>query len=151
MEDARQRWSIRARSTGAREVSVYARNHVFKAGTATSLHEKDDAPSGLELLLGAFAAELIHSLRGQASRRRLTVHEAEVSLAAELHNPLVQLGVVGERGDAGLRVVTGTVYVSADGDESALDEAWAETLARSLFHQTLRKSAAVSLRLEKSP
>jgi len=63
----------------------------------------------------------------------------------------VQLGVIGERGDAGLSAVGGTVYVSADGPEAALDEAWAETLQRSVFHQTLRKTAAVSLRLERSP
>lgn len=150
MSHAVQRWSVRARAT-AHEVTVYARNHAIKAGAATSLHEKDEAPSGLELLLAAFASELIHGLRREAKRRRVAVHECEVSLWAELHDPLVSLGVVGAHGEAGLRAVGGTVYLGADGPDVVLDEAWAETLDRSLFHQTLRKSAAISLSLQKSP
>jgi hypothetical protein len=150
MSEAPQRWSVRARAT-AHEVVVYARNHSFKAGTATALHEKDEAPSGVELLLGAFASELIHGVRREASRRRMPLHECEVSLWVELHDPLVSLGVVGATGDAGPKAVGGTVYASLEGDGAAVDEAWAETLERSIFHQTLRKACVVSLTLQRNP
>jgi hypothetical protein len=145
-----QRWTVRARAT-AHDVTVYARNHALRAGAATSLHEKDEAPSGLELLLTAFGSELIHALRRELSRRRVAMHECEVSLWAELHDPLVSLGVVGADGDAGLRAVGGTVYLSADAPDAVAAEAWAETLQRSLFHQTLRKACAVSLTLQRNP
>ncbi len=151
MAEAPQRWSVRARRTGPKAVSVYARHHVFAAGAATSPGSDDAYPSGLELLLGALAGELLRGLEAQATRRRLTLHEAEARLSAQLHRPLVHLGVVGEEGDPGLSKVEGTVFASADGAPEALEEAWAETLARSVFVQTLKKAAEVKLKLSPAP
>ncbi len=139
------RWQLRARWTGG-ATRVYARNHAFDVGVQASLADADANASALEHLVGALAADLLAGLSAAAARRRIAIDELEANLSAELDNPLVHLGVIGETGHAGLKSVAGTVWVSGDLDQAALDELWRDMLGRAPCFQTLSRAASVDVR-----
>jgi hypothetical protein len=139
------------RSAGPNEVRVYARTQTFRVGEQASLRDDDPAPSAIECLLGALGADLLQGFCVQAARQCLVLHEVEVSLSGRLNNVLVHLGVIGEQGHAGLESVTGTLYVSADADDEAVQAAWRDTLARAPVFATLSRSVQVAVELRMSP
>ena len=77
----------------------------------------------------------------------MLIDDLELSLAGRLDNVLVHLGVAGEHGHAGLKSITGTIYVSSDADEATIEALWKATLARSPLFATLSRSADVSISL----
>ncbi len=151
MHQADHAWTVRARRIGPDETRVYARNHAFAVGAQASLRDSDAHPSAIECLLGALAGDLLRGFEVQAARRQVALHAGEINLSGRLDNVLVHLGVIGETGHPGLVSVTGTFYVSADADESALEEIWQATLLRSPLHQTLSRCAAIEIRLQAAP
>lgn len=140
-------WTVRVRAADPRTVTVHARNHAFPIGDPLSFRPTDEHPSAIELLLGAFAADLTQTFRTLARKQRLVLDALEFSATCTLHNPLVHVGVIGEEGDPGLERIDGTLYVSADAEE-ALTALWEETLRRSPLYNTLSKAAKLSLRLQ---
>jgi hypothetical protein len=116
-----------------------------------TLGDADPHPSAVEYLLGSLAGDLIQGFQAEAVRRSLALHDAELSLGGRLNNVLVHLGVVGEEGHPGLESVSGTLYVSADAEPPAVEDAWHATLARSPVFQTLTRCAAVRIELRASP
>jgi len=141
-------WTVRVRTADSRTVTVHARNHAFSIGDPLSFRPTDDHPSAIELLLGAFAADLTQTFRALARRQRVTLDAIEFSATCALNNPLIHVGVIGEEGHPGLERIDGTLYVSADAEEETLTALWAETLARSPLYTTLHKAAILSLRLQ---
>ena len=107
--------------------------------------------AGLEYVLGALGADLVSGLRRAARRRRLAVDDVEVVVTGTLNNPLTYLGVIGETGHPGLERVAARVYVAADGDEAALQDAWQEALARSPFVGVLARAVTLELTLKPIP
>jgi hypothetical protein len=129
------------------EARAYARASSFSVGSQASLRDRDEHPSAIEMLLGALGADLMHGVAEQARRAGLLVDALEISLTGCLNNPLVQLGVVGEEGHAGLDHIAGTLYVSMDGEEDDVRRIWSVVLARSPLYQTLVRAAHVSIEL----
>ena len=141
-------WTVRVRADAPRTVTVHARNHAFSVGDSLSFRPADDHPSAIELMLGAFAADLTLTFRALARKQRLTLDALEFSATCTLNNPLIHVGVIGEEGHPGLERVEGTLYVSADAEAEILTALWEETLRRSPLYTTLLKATTLSLRLQ---
>ena len=141
-------WSVRARPDGEGRCQVYGRNQSFAVGQPLDFgFGRGDAPlSAVEHLVGSLAACLLVGYQVHASRRGVELDELELSLRANLENPLVYLGLE-EEGSPALAKVTGTLYVSADAEEVVLRELWATTLARSPIAATLRPAVELDVKL----
>lgn len=148
LEKARRfTWAVRARGVDKGQSRVYARGQSFTVGQPIDFDfSKPDAPlSAVEYLLASLAACLTSGYQVHASRRGVTVYEAELALRGGLNNPLIYLGLEGE-GHSGFSEINGTFYVNADGDEDTLTELWETTLARSPIVATLRNQVKLNLR-----
>jgi len=141
-------WTVRVRTEAKRTVTVHARNHVFSIGNPLSFSVTDDQPCALELMLGAFAADLTATFRFLASSQHIQLDAVEFSASCTLNNPLMYVGVIGESGHPGIDRIEGTLYVAADADEDALADLWVETLRRSPLYNTLHGAVELSLRLQ---
>lgn len=144
-------WTVRVRTEAQRTVTVHTRNHVFSVGDPLSFRPTDDHPSAIELMLGAFAADLTGTFRSLIGARRIPLDALEFSATCTLNNPLVHVGVIGEEGHPGIERIEGTLYVSADADDDTLAELWQESLVRSPLYNTLNRSVELSLRLMTTP
>ena len=141
-------WTVRVRTEARRTVTVHARNHAFPVGDPLSFRPTDDHPSAIELMLGAFAADLTQTFRALARKQRIPLDALEFSASCTLNNPLIHVGVVGEEGHPGVERIEGTLYVSADAEEETLIALWHETLRRSPLYNTLCSAVELSLRLQ---
>jgi TusA-related sulfurtransferase len=142
-------WSVRVRAREPMRAEVFARNHSFTIGQPASFDTRDPAPSAIEHLLGALAADLAVGLRWRASRRGVEIRELEVNLKASSRNILVYLGME-ETGDPGLAAISGRMFVDTDADEALLTEIWQDTLARSPIAATLLRGAALPIELRRA-
>lgn len=140
-------WAVRVHSVGPEHARAYARNHAIDVGLAASFKDTDPQPSAIEMLLGALGADLVNGLEALARRRGIALDGIELQLTAELGNPLVHLGVVGETGDPGLARVDGTLYVGADAEPAVVEEMWQLVRARSPLWATLGRACAVAIEL----
>lgn len=140
-------WTVRVRADASQTLSVHARNHAFPVGEPLSFRPADACPSALELMLGAFAADLTATFRSLASQKRLPLDALEFAATCTLNNPLIHVGVIGETGHPGIERIEGTLYVSSDADETALNLLWDTTLIRSPLYNTLRHAIELSLRM----
>jgi len=131
-------------------VRLVTRNLAFAAEGQTSLPAQASHPSALDLLVAALASDVLAGFRREAARAGVAIGDAELRVAATLDNPLVALGVVGERGSPALAGVRGTLYVSGDGDPDAFDPLLAQALARAPVFATLSRAADVRIALELS-
>ena len=86
-----------------------------------------------------------------ATAAGVTLHAVEIALSGRLDNILVHLGVIGEQGHPGFRAIEGTMYVSSDSDQPAIESVWQRTLARSPLYNTLTRCADVTIRLAVMP
>jgi hypothetical protein len=144
-------WTVRVRTASTGPATVTARNLRFEVGEALTFGPSDTHVNALEVTLGALASELANGFRALARKRRLPFDQAEVSCVAELHNPLVALGVLGEKGSPAIRRIEGTLYVSSDADEPDLQGIWIDVLARSTLYNTLKEAADLKLRMQLIP
>ena len=141
-------WTVRVRTEAKRTVTVHARNHVFPVGDPLTFRPTDEHPSALELMLGAFAADITATFRALAASRRIPLDALEFSASCCLDNPLVHVGVIGEEGHPGIQRIEGTLYVAAPASELELESLWNETLVRSPLYNTLRGAVDIALRLQ---
>ena len=141
--------SCRLRATVQRDgrVRVIARNVTLAVQGSLGLDEKSPDPAALDLLVSALAADLLTLLGREATRAGVPLHDAELCLDAQLENPLVALGVVGEAGHAGATRIAGTLSVRAAGDEEHVRALWERALARSPVHTTLSRSVPITIDL----
>ena len=147
LPDVDHAWAVRVRWTNDRGAQAYARAQSFGVGAQASLRESDPAPSAIEYVLGALGGDLACGFHREALARSVPIDDLELSLAGRLDNVLVHLGVAGEQGHAGLKSITGTIYVSSEADEATIEALWKATLARSPLFTTLSRSAEVSISL----
>jgi len=143
--------TVRAMRRDDGRIAVVAGNHTIEAAGRTSLDPKAPAPSALDYLVAALAADLLSGLGREAARDGLRIDDAELLLAARLDNPLVALGVEGEAGTAGLAAVTGTLYVATGASFDALLAAWNRALARAPVYSTLGRCAVLRIELRPVP
>lgn len=134
------RWQTRVRWREGLTAEVFCRNHSWEVGQPASFDVEDEAPSAVEHVLGALGACLAMGFQIRASQRGLQVDELEISLAGEIDDIFVFLGVEDEQkedGHAGFRRISGTLYVASDEDDDALEALWREVLDASPVTQTL--------------
>lgn len=124
---------------------MFARKHSFDVGLPVTFDAEYDRLTALEYVLGAFGADLVVGLQRTCRLRRLQVDAVEAVVHAELDDPAVYLGVVGEAGRPGLSRVGLRVYVDSVEDEALVLAAWDETLRRSPLADTLRGSVSLEL------
>jgi hypothetical protein len=141
-------WTVRARGNDRAEPAAYARNQAFTICGQASFRAADPHPSAVEYLLGALGGDLLAGFAVSAARREILLHETEVSISGCLNNPLVFLGVIGEKGHPGFETITGTLYVCADAEASILRQIWEEVLAQSPLVNTLRRAVNLALELQ---
>jgi uncharacterized OsmC-like protein len=138
-------WTARVRSISRDRSIVYARDKSFAAGRAASFKQTDAQPSAVEYLLGALGADIVSGFWMIAEESGIEVDDVEMRLSGRLGNALVYVGVIGEVGDPGFAEIAGTLYVSANAEESALREVWQTALARSPIFNTLKKGVQLKL------
>jgi uncharacterized OsmC-like protein len=141
------KWTARVRWVSDMQAAVYTRNNTFAVGQPASFRDRDPHPSAVELLLGALGGDLVNGMGASAKQQGLTIDNMELALSGTLANVLVTVGVIGETGDPHFTDISGTLYVSSDSDEAALQEAWAEALKRSPVANTLKYAATISIEL----
>ena len=118
------------------QATAHVRQRSFEIGAPVCFDSQYRHVSALEHLLGAVAADLLNGLRVLAQKRRVVLDNAEAVARVQLQNPLVHLGVIGERGNAGLERLEVKVYVDAAAPQAVIEELWAETLRRSPLART---------------
>jgi TusA-related sulfurtransferase len=144
------RWQVRAAASPTGATRVFARNHSFEIGQPASFDTADAAPSAIEFLLGALAADLVAGLRWRASRVGIELEQLEFSLSARAADPRVFLGLV-DGGNAALGDIAGRMYVQSTAGIEQLAELWRETTSRSLIASTLAKGTQLNLELKAMP
>lgn len=140
-------WTARVLRIGGAAATAHARNHVFPVGPSVSFRPQDAHPSATEYLLGALGGDLVNAFTRAASRRGIPLDALEASVSGRLNNPLVALGVVGETGHPGFEQISCTLYVSADAEDSTLEEIWQAALAASPLVHTLQRGVTLSLKM----
>lgn len=141
-------WTVRVRADASRAITVHARNHAFSVSGPLSFRPTDTHPSAVELMLGAFAADLTATFRSLAAKQRLPLDALEFSATCTLNNPLVHVGVIGETGHPGIERIEGTLFVASDAEEADLASLWEATLLRSPLYNTLSGAVELSLRMQ---
>ena len=141
-------WTVRVRTDAQRAVTVHARNHAISVGDPLSFRATDSHPSAIELMLGAFAADLTATFRFLARKQRINLDALEFSATCTVNNPLKYVGVIGEAGHPGIERIEGTLYVSSDAEAPELEILWSETLVRSPLYNTLSGAVELCLRLQ---
>ena len=141
-------WRARISGDADATASVFVRKHSFVVGRPLDFDAEADAVSAVEHLLGALGADVLNGFRSEARRRRLTVDRSEATVEGRLDNPLTHLRVVGETGHPGLSEAHVKVYASSPDAESAIQEAWTDSLKRSPLVCTLRAAVELTLELE---
>ena len=133
-------------TAGRKKAAVFARTQRFEVGAPLSFDVEYGAITALEQVLGAIGADVSCGIQNLAALRRLEVDHVEAVVKAELENPLVHLGVVGEEGSPRMKRISVKVYVGSLEDEDELRALWSDVLTRSPLIQTFEK--AVELELE---
>jgi len=108
-------------------------------------------PSAIDHLLAALAADLISSFAACADERAVAIDVVECRLSARLDDPLASIGVVGAAGSPALAAVDGTVYVSAEAEESVLRGAWCAALRRAPLFNALATGASLRIEMRVEP
>lgn len=129
-------------------VDAYSRNHKLELGKSIDFDTRGERPNAMEALLAAFAADVLDSLKAAAARSRIHIDQAEIVVSATLGNPLVAIGVVGEKGSAAIESIAATAYVQADATPEDLVRLKDEALGRAPIVQTLSKAANLRLSVE---
>jgi len=142
---------LRALTCPDGHVRLVTRNLAFDADQQLGLDPDSKHPAALDLLVGALGADLLAGFARAAARAGVALHDAELRLEARLGNPLVALGVVGERGSPALASVQGTLFVGADADEAQIHTLWDRTCARAAVFDTLRRSTSIHITIRLVP
>lgn len=139
------RWSVRVAAGPGDGAIAYARKASFTLGAPMAFDEEYPRTTALEHLLAAVGADLVAGLRLAAGRRRIELDHVEAVVEGTLENPLVYLGVVGEKGHPGLESIGVKVYADTLASEEDVRGAWEETLARSPMVHTFRLEPELKL------
>lgn len=145
------RWTARVRAGTEGPAVTRIRAHALLSDSPLGLGVRDAAPSALDHLLTALGSDLLLRLQAGLRRHGLAVDSIELSLQAELENPLAALGVRGETGSPALAGVAGSCYLtSALGREgqALVEDLWREAQAGSPVTQTLRRACPVEIALK---
>ena len=143
MEDTR--WTLRVTAGHGAGATAPVRKHSFTAGAPLSFDVEYGSITALEYLLGSVGADLVGGIQTVARRRRVEVDAIEVLIHGVLHNPMVDLRVVGETGEAGLRAIEARVYISSLDDEARVRALWAEVLETAPVVNTLSRAVKLDL------
>jgi hypothetical protein len=141
----KHRWQVRVLSSAGGRAVAYARRRHFEIGAPVQFDEEYDAITALEYVLGAIGADLVNGLQALAAKRRIPVDEIEAAVSAQLNNPLMYLGVIGEQGHPGIEKIAIRVYVNSPADEAEVRLLWDEVLIRSPLVWTFGKSLQLEL------
>ena len=106
------------------------------------------AATALEYAIGALGADLAVGLRTACRRGRVPVDDVEVLVTAELGNPLMHIGVVGESGNPGIERVVAKVFVRGEALEDDVRDLWSQVVERSPLARTLAQVLELELRVE---
>jgi hypothetical protein len=142
------RWTARATTTGDERATVFARKNKIEIGLPLSFDVDYEMTTALEHVLGALAADIAMGMKKLAQKRRLEVDNVEVVVIGELDNPLMHIGVVGEKGHPGLKKLRIHAYVGSLEDESKVREVWNEMLEKSPLVNTFRPALEFEMKMD---
>lgn len=138
------RWSARVRAT-RNTSTVFAGKSSLSVLSRLSTSGVEATPDPVQTLLGALAADVNGCFERSLGRRRIAVDELEATLFADLVNPMMAVGVVGESGSPAIEKIDFSFFASTDGSDDLVREAWQEALNASCLYQTLSKSVAINV------
>lgn len=111
----------------------------------------DVAPASLDVLLCALGGEIVAAFAAVAARANLTLDALEAAVTAQLENPLVAAGVIGELGSPAIATARVTLFVSSPDREDDLRHALDRALARCPLQATLGRACAMGVDLRIVP
>jgi len=120
----------------------------MEVGAPVSFDEELPRSSALECALGALGAEASLGLATLAHRKGLQIEHVESVVRAQLANPLVALGVVGETGDPGFERISITTFVTSPESEVAIQDLWEIAKSRAPLLHTFGRACALETKLE---
>ncbi|MCL6563762.1 MAG: OsmC family protein [Firmicutes bacterium] len=139
------RWAVRWSAGPDAAGTAFARNHSWRTGAPLDFGPETEAPSAVEFLLSALAAELGAGFLREAARRGLTVDVAEARITAGVEDLLRALDLEPE-GSPRLGPLEITIYLSSPEPAPAIEATAQSVEARSPILSTLRRSLSIPVR-----
>ncbi|MFA7330168.1 MAG: OsmC family protein [Candidatus Delongbacteria bacterium] len=144
-------WTARVRAGTDGPARAQTRGHDLLSDSPLGLGRRDRHPSSLDLLLAALGSDLVLRLQAELGRTGLEVQSLELSLRAELEDPLAALGVRGAEGSPALAGVSGSCYLTGfldEGEDETATACWQAASRTSPLLQTLRRACPVNIELK---
>ena len=136
-------WRSRVNWQGGLRTKAYMRNHTVSFDEPDGLGASDTAASGHELLLSAVGACILTGFIFQASRRRIKIYDAEISLEGTFGNIKNWAGLEDD-GTPGYPEIEAKLHVKADSDKKTIRHLWDEAVKRSVVAQTVSRGAKIT-------
>lgn len=142
--------SARATVRDGESVTFYARSHQVEVGVPLSFDVKEPRLTAVEQFVAAVTADVLGGFARLAKRERLRLDEIEASVQAEIADPLVFLGVVGESGHPRVARLTLRAYLGTSEPHDRLQPVWDEALRRAPLINTVRPVLELDLQWQRS-
>ncbi len=146
----RQQWSVRVRTLNEPTVTAPLKGANLRLLDTLSFDPKAKLPCSLESALASYGADLVTGFKRVLNQKRVEVFSIEADVKANLENPMVHIGVVGEFGSPRINLIRATLYVTANCERNLLETTLATVLERSPLHQTLIRATEIQVRLVSS-
>ncbi len=136
-------WRSRVKWQGGLRTRAYMRNHAVDFDEPDALGASDTAASGHEYLLSAVGACILTGFVFQASRKRIKIYDAEISLEGTFGNIKNWAGLEDD-GTPGYTEIEAKLHVKADADKKTIRHLWDEAVKRSVVAQTVSRGAKIT-------
>ncbi|MBX5467229.1 MAG: OsmC family protein [Firmicutes bacterium] len=141
------RWTVRWSARPSAPGTAFARNQSWPTGAPLDFGPETEAPTAVELLGSALAAELGAGFLREAGRRGLTVDAIEARVTVEVTALLSALDLAAE-GDPVVGPIEATLYVASPDPADAIDAAAWAVERRAPILASLKRATPVHVRWE---
>lgn len=145
-----QVWKARVRVIDTGPAVGHSSSHRLELSSTLGLGLDDSGPSSLDALLCALGSELLLSFRALLQQSALAFDSIELQLRARLDNPLIPLGVIGERGSPALSELECVCHLTSlfdDLDNTRAEAGWELARQRCVILASLDREITITQRL----
>lgn len=126
LDELKYIWTARVKSGNSNKAVCFVRKHSFDVGESVSFDTEYPHITSLEYILGALGGGIVTGLKRLAKKRSIDIDQVEVVVQGNLKNPLISLGVIGEKGDPGFEKIGMKIYISTFHSELEIERLWEE-------------------------
>lgn len=136
-------WRSRVKWQGGLRTKAYMRSHTVNFDEPGDLGASDTAASGHEHLLSAVGACILTGFVFQATRMRIRIYDAEISMEGTFGNIKNWAGLEDES-TPGYPEIQAKLHVKADAPRKTIKHLWDEAVKRSVVAQTVSRGAKIT-------